>query len=347
MKTVLYRCLFVAVFSAAEVSPIVAQQAPTVTLALPKQPTGDFRLTERLTIGSMDGEHDAFGRIMDVAIDGRGRILIADDLQHAVLVFDHEGQFLRSLGRQGDGPGEFQAPWRIAVDPQDSIFVWDTQLARMSIFSPTLAFVRSFAISPAWLVNSMKFLPDGSLLVTAYGAADGLTLRTLRRQGGAVTAFGPKASAEGLAGFEASLLGGTADLTRNGIVFSRKSPYELWQFGFDGGTVRRCIGNPDWTTRPTEVVSDDRRGQSLAWNRFVHSSRVIALSDSLFLNVILDPVNDRRVVDLVSADCRLIRRTQLDTPVNFVRYKNGSLVAARTLDYPEVIVYELRLKQDE
>lgn len=319
-----------------------AQSIPGTPLEVPDEPSAKLVLTERLTIGSLDGEHDAFGRIMDVAQDGRGRIFVADDLQHTVLVFDTTGEFIVRLGRQGAGPGEFQAPWRLEVGTSDSLFVWDSQQSRILVFTPQLEFARSFAVSPAWLLNSLKVLPNGSLLASAYAAGDGLTLRVLGRAGGQKVAFGPRASPEGLAGFEASLLGGTADVTGSRIVFSRKSPYEIWQFALDGKALRRCIGDSRWTTQPSEVVSDNRRGQSLAWKKYVHSSRIVALNDSTFINVILDPVRDRRIVDLVSSECVLLRRTELKGPTNLLRYRDGVLLAARTLDYPEVVVYEVR-----
>ena len=36
-------------------------------------------LEEQAAIGSIEGEHDAFGRILSLAIDSRGRVIVADD----------------------------------------------------------------------------------------------------------------------------------------------------------------------------------------------------------------------------------------------------------------------------
>ena len=48
---------------------------PDPTLRVP----GAIELEEVLSIGSLSGEHDAFGRVTGIAVDSRGRILVADE----------------------------------------------------------------------------------------------------------------------------------------------------------------------------------------------------------------------------------------------------------------------------
>ena len=86
---------------------------------------GNLVLEEVFALGSQQGEHDAFGRVINIAVDRRGRIFVADDTQHHIKVFAPDGTFEATTGRQGQGPGEFSAPWNVAVDRADSIFVWD------------------------------------------------------------------------------------------------------------------------------------------------------------------------------------------------------------------------------
>ncbi len=132
--------------------------------------THAVELSELFRIGSLDGPGDAFGQITGVALGRTNRLYVADDLNHDVRVFDFEGQLVRVIGRQGDGPGEFQSPWTIALDDTDSLIVWDQRLARFSIFDPEGAFHRSFAPPRSWLVNSMRFLPEGDLFSSGIWA---------------------------------------------------------------------------------------------------------------------------------------------------------------------------------
>jgi NHL repeat len=57
---------------------------------------------------SADGEGpDVFRRIVDVALDPLGRVWVADAQMHEVRVFQPDGRHVRTLGRKGGGPAEF------------------------------------------------------------------------------------------------------------------------------------------------------------------------------------------------------------------------------------------------
>lgn len=304
-----------------------------------------FELTPVVRVGSLDGEHDAFGRVMDAALDRAGRIIVADDQSHRVVVFARDGRYVGTLGRRGRGPGEFESPWRVATDANDSIFVWDMAQARISVFGRDLRFARAFGVAPHWVIGSLRFLPDGRLLVAAYGRGERGTLHVLSRTGRVQRTFGPGFDAPDLAGFEGSLLGGTAAVTGAGIVYSVKSPYELWFFGLDGRPRNRCAGERGWTTSPAEVV--ERRGGSAAlrWNRYVHAYNVVGLAPDTYLNLLTDPATGRTTMDVVTSECRLLRRTVSDGPLTVMQASGSRMVAVRTVDYPEVLVYEHSLRR--
>jgi hypothetical protein len=280
---------------------------------------------------------------MDATLDGAGRILVADDQSHHVVVFGRDGRYVGTLGRRGRGPGEFESPWRVATDANDSIFVWDVAQARISVFGRDLAFRRGFAVPPHWVVTSIRFLPDGRLLLAAYGRNERGTLHVLSRTGQVQRTFGPGFDAPGLSGFEGSLLGGSAEVTGSGIVYSVKSPYELWFFDLDGTPRSRCQGDRGWTTSPASVVENRGGSTALNWDGYIHSYNVVSLGSGLFLNLVLDPESDRTTMDLVTADCRLLRRTVTQAPLVVMKTSGSRMVAVRNLEYPEVLVYEQRV----
>lgn len=335
-------CLGVILMVLAPLATAAAQDPALTPVREDRSGAVQVRLTEVLRIGSEDGP-DALGRVMGAAFDGRGRIFVADDQNHRVSVFGPDGKLVRHLGRQGGGPGEFQSPWLVAVAPGDSVFVWDVAQARVSVFGPDLAFRRSFGVAPQWVVNGIEFLPGGDLLVAAYGRGERGALHVLDRRGNVRRSFGPTFADTDLAGFEASLLGGSLDLSGGTIAYSRKSPYEVRFFGLDGRPRGGCRGERGWTTQPAAVVVRSEQGSGLEWNRYVHSSKILSVGGGLYLNVVLDPVQDRRVLDLLTPECRLLRRTVLDVPVNFLDRAGDRLLAARTLDYPELVVYRMQV----
>jgi DNA-binding beta-propeller fold protein YncE len=51
-----------------------------------------------------------------------------------VQIFDSEGSFLYSFGKQGQGAGEFWMPAGIHIDKEDRIYVADSYNARIQVF---------------------------------------------------------------------------------------------------------------------------------------------------------------------------------------------------------------------
>lgn len=67
-----------------------------------------WRLEEDLRIGRIDGTGpDVFGSARDIIPDAEGRIWVMDSQAHELRLFGGDGEFVRSVGGSGDGPGEF------------------------------------------------------------------------------------------------------------------------------------------------------------------------------------------------------------------------------------------------
>ena len=86
-------------------------------------PPGDLVYAElaeepTLSIGQLSGPDELlFGRIQSARRDAAGNVVVADNQAYEIRIFDEEGRHLRSLGREGEGPGEFeslQGAWPVA-----------------------------------------------------------------------------------------------------------------------------------------------------------------------------------------------------------------------------------------
>lgn len=55
-------------------------------------------------------EVEQFGRVRSVVADEDRNLVVLDELRDEVLVFSPVGEYLRTIGRQGPGPGEYQDP---------------------------------------------------------------------------------------------------------------------------------------------------------------------------------------------------------------------------------------------
>ncbi len=96
-------------------------------------------------IGTPDGPEEAMlHQVEDVARLGDGRLVVTNRGTHELRVYSTTGDFVRTVGRQGEGPGEFFAPSRTWVGPDDSLFV--SAFLRFSVFDSTGTFVRSVGV---------------------------------------------------------------------------------------------------------------------------------------------------------------------------------------------------------
>ena len=78
-------------------------------------------------------------------MDSRGHYFLLASFfgTEAPVVYAPDGKFLTSLGRIGDGPGEFRMATALLLGPGDSVYVLDNQARRMSVFSSALKFARA------------------------------------------------------------------------------------------------------------------------------------------------------------------------------------------------------------
>ena len=98
---------------------------------------GEATLVPEITIGMLDGpEEYLFGRIWSLAVNDDATVYVLDRLEQHVRVFDSLGVHLETLGRRGEGPGEFTSPEAIAVLPDGRLAVRDPENQRVTVFGP-------------------------------------------------------------------------------------------------------------------------------------------------------------------------------------------------------------------
>ena len=90
-----------------------------------------------LQIGVVDGEPAyQFQSPGHAALLASGEILVAEGGANELRVFDEAGRHVRSFGRSGSGPGEFEFLSDFQLLDADSILVVDYNARRVSVFAP-------------------------------------------------------------------------------------------------------------------------------------------------------------------------------------------------------------------
>lgn len=77
-----------------------------------------------------DSDEYSIGMVQEVTVDSIGRVFIADNNQKAIHVFDSDGRYLKYLGRDGSGPGEFSFIKRLHIRGS-KLYAFDHSLFRV------------------------------------------------------------------------------------------------------------------------------------------------------------------------------------------------------------------------
>ena len=90
------------------------------------------------TIGDIDTEDEnlAFNTPLDIGTDSAGNLYILDSSNQRIQKFSPEGKYLKTIGRKGQGPGEFENPTSLDIDPKGFLYVLDTSQNRMQVLKP-------------------------------------------------------------------------------------------------------------------------------------------------------------------------------------------------------------------
>ena len=88
-----------------------------------------------------------FRQVTDMAWDAAGNTYISDGyINSRVAKIDKDGNWLKSWGEPGDGPGQFNTPHSIAVDAQGLVYVADRGNRRIQVFDGEGKFQRQITI---------------------------------------------------------------------------------------------------------------------------------------------------------------------------------------------------------
>ncbi len=205
-----------------------------------------------------EDSEDGFYRVGSIDVAPNGRIFVADTGDNHVRVFGSDGAPIATLGRQGQGPGEFQAPRSVLVGPSGDLHVLDGTNMRISTWTAELEHAGDLQ-APPWIFQLLHGRPDGSWLAWTYGTAgDNPDPSSMRSRVAVVSAAGDlgdplldvdmnnqyTVKRDGLMSYYSdNPIASPAVVARpgGGFFLTRSSEYQVLAFGPDG--------EPEWALR--------------------------------------------------------------------------------------------------
>jgi len=116
----------------------------------------------------LPAEDGRFRQVTDVAFDKNGNTFISDGyINSRVAKVDKDGNWVKSWGDRGKGPGQFNTPHSIATDADGNVYVADRGNHRIQVFDGDGKFLRQFTIDvpvPSDAKPAIGKIPDEAMV---------------------------------------------------------------------------------------------------------------------------------------------------------------------------------------
>lgn len=133
-------------------------------------------LEEEVSIGMLEGPDEYLvGNPRSIAVGAGGEIYVLDRQVPVIRMYDRDGSFVRNIGRDGGGPGEYKLPGAIAVLSDSRLLVRDPGNGRVSIYGADGEYIEQLWY-PGGFNTSRRLYTDTtglaySLVLLNYGTA--------------------------------------------------------------------------------------------------------------------------------------------------------------------------------
>jgi len=128
--------------------------------------SGTVRIVQEMRIDESSMPKDTyFEGYLRVACDDKGCVYVCDYKANNIKKFDSLGKYVKTIGRQGQGPGEFATPYEIAVTA-DRLFVWELGNRRLSVLTKDGEFIKAANIQfTEGMPYKIRPLPNGDIIL--------------------------------------------------------------------------------------------------------------------------------------------------------------------------------------
>jgi DNA-binding beta-propeller fold protein YncE len=90
-------------------------------------------------------EQKSFLMVEGVDADSRGNIYALAAREYKIQVYSPKGEYLRTIGKKGQGPGELEMAVYILLDKDDNLYVFDYMKSAFVVFNPEGRYIRNIS----------------------------------------------------------------------------------------------------------------------------------------------------------------------------------------------------------
>ncbi len=336
----------------------------------PKFQDPGYEFDPVLTIGLEDGDDNyLFSRIRDVKVDEQGNIYILDQRNYRIQVFNENGEYSLTIGKKGQGPGEFMMCLSIDLDDEGRIYAMNYRPARILCFKKDGTYERDISLGTPMLMEI--FHRNGKFIVALTEFRENMVpdkstfiinMHSVDLQGNLIYKIGPYDNVKSRR-IDKSLISLWTDpdtkwtVDQNGRVYIGYSDkYEIDVYDTEGKLnfkiIRKC--------KPTELterdIREDLEGLAEAMRPKVKMPEfkpyfyymVTDEEDNLWVQRYGRDDNDNYEFDIFNSEGIYLRYLKL--PVKPEYFKNGFMYAITETEggFPSVTKYKIvKLKSEE
>ena len=150
--------------------------APVLATAQDRPLTADFREVYRAG-GLSAPDWAQFTARGSVSFDDSGNLYVLDPGASQVVVIDPQGRLVRTIGRAGEGPGEFGFPFRLVAWRDGRFAVQDLRHSAIQVFGPGGEFDHSVKMGTHPALTTIRPDPIGDALYAQGPSGGGSRIR--------------------------------------------------------------------------------------------------------------------------------------------------------------------------
>ena len=240
---------------------------------------------------SIIGSDEEFTVLLDADIGKNGFVYLVDMYNYQIVAVDPTGEIAWKSGGQGQGPGEFRTPYRLAVAPDSTVYVFDRFGSAISRFSRQGEFIDRKQVDFSFeSVDGFVVHADGKITIsgtTSYGVPRDSAVHVFDPDFRHLRSFAPLPTAENRMVLSYHGAGPITLTPKGNLIYVRRLPYDIYHYSIDGERLAALEGPFKYDVTADDVITVQERAGGLTISRSdverPFFQPAVALSDSSFV----------------------------------------------------------------